>query len=302
MKHLLAFSEEVAQALEAGGPIVALESTIISHGMPWPQNLENATALEDEVRANGATPASIALHGGRLKVGLSASELEDLARTGQAVRKVSRRDFAPVMASGAWGATTVAATMMVAHLAGIRVFATGGIGGVHRGAEHDFDISADLTELGRTPVAVVCAGAKSILDLPKTLEVLETNGVPIFGCRSPQFPSFFTRSSGLEIEDSFDDEASLARVLAQFFDLPAETGCLVANPVPAEFALDKDDETRWIDHALAEAKQQGIKGKAVTPFLLGRLVELSDGATLRANRALVKNNAALGARLAVLMS
>ena len=293
---------EVAEALANNRAVVALESTIISHGMPWPDNLACAKRLESIVRSHGAVPATIALHDGKVKIGLTDVDLEALAQAGQRVRKVSRRDFAAVLSSGAWGATTVAATMMAAQAAGIKVFATGGIGGVHRGAENDFDISADLTELAQTNVAVVCAGAKSILDLPKTLEVLETQGVPIWGWQCDEFPSFFTRSSGLTIEDRFDDLEALADCMQTHFAMGGNGGALIANPVPANFALDGADESRWISQALADAKNESVSGKAATPYLLGKLVELSGGQTLRANLALVENNVYLASRLAVAMT
>ena len=293
---------EVAEALANNRAVVALESTIISHGMPWPDNLACAKRLESIVRSHGAVPATIALHDGKVKIGLTDVDLEALAQAGQRVRKVSRRDFAAVLSSGAWGATTVAATMMSAQAAGIKVFATGGIGGVHRGAENDFDISADLTELAQTNVAVVCAGAKSILDLPKTLEVLETQGVPIWGWQCDEFPSFFTRSSGLAIEDRFDDLEALAACMQTHFAMGGNGGALIANPVPASFALDGADESRWISQALADAKNESVSGKAATPYLLGKLVELSGGQTLRANLALVENNVDLASRLAVAMT
>lgn len=293
---------EVADALTNNRAVVALESTIISHGMPWPDNLSCAKRLEAIVRAHGAVPATIALHDGKVKIGLKDADLEALAQAGQSVRKVSRRDFAAVLSSGAWGATTVAATMMAAQAAGIRVFATGGIGGVHRGAENDFDVSADLTELAQTNVAVVCAGAKSILDLPKTLEVLETQGVPIWGWQCDEFPSFFTRSSGLSIEDRFDDLEALAACMQTHFAMGGNGGALIANPVPRNFALDDVDEARWINQALEDAKNEFVSGKAATPYLLGKLVELSGGQTLRANLALVENNVDLASRLAVAMT
>jgi len=302
VSNFLDIQSEVQDALSEGRAVVALESTIISHGMPWPDNLACAQRLERIVRERGAVPATIALHNGKIKIGLNGDGLEALARSGKSVRKVSRRDFAAVLAGGTWGATTVAATMMAAQAAGIRLFATGGIGGVHRGAEDDFDVSADLMELGRTNVAVVCAGAKSILDLPKTLEVLETQGVPIWGWQCDTFPSFFTQSSGLTIEDRFDDLSALASCVQAHFSMGGNGGALIANPVPSEKALDKADEARWIEKALADAALAGVTGKAATPYLLGKLVELSGGRTLEANLALVENNVDLAARLAVTMA
>ena len=278
--------------------MVALESTIITHGMPWPANLETARGVEDAVRAEGATPATIAVLDGVLRVGLTDAQLADIAgRKGAA--KASRRDLSAVVARGQTAGTTVAATMFLAARAGIAVFATGGIGGVHRGAEETFDISADLLELGRSPVAVVCAGAKSILDIPKTLEVLETQGVPVVGFGTDRFPAFYARDSGERLEHRFDSPADLAALIAAHRRLDLPGGIVIANPVPEADALPADEMDRIIRAAVAEARAQGISKKDVTPFLLGRLVELTGGRSLAANIALIRNNARLAARIAV---
>ncbi len=293
----LAFSPEVRAALDAGRPVVALESTIITHGMPWPQNLETARRVEAEVRTAGATPATIAVMGGRIHIGLTAPELETLAQA-TGVMKLSRADLAFCLATGGIGATTVAATMICAHLAGIAVFATGGIGGVHRGAEESFDISADLTELGLTPVTVVAAGAKAILDLSKTLEVLETNGVPVIAFDQDDFPAFWSRSSGLRAPLRAETAAEIARAHLLRARLGLAGGQLVANPIPPEAEIAREDILPVIETALAEAAAQGIAAKAVTPFLLSRIFELTEGRSLAANIALVLNNARLGAAIA----
>ncbi len=292
---------EVAQALAEGRPVVALESTIVTHGMPYPDNLTTALAVEDVVRAGGAVPATIALLAGRLRVGLEREELEKLA-AGEGVAKASRRDLPALVAAGRSAGTTVAATMYLAHLAGIAVFATGGIGGVHRGAEHTWDVSADLDELGRTPVAVVCAGAKSILDLPRTLEVLETRGVPVIGYRTDEFPAFFSRTSGLPVDVRVESPEQLAAVLAAHRDLALPGGVLVANPVPEADALPAGDIAARIDEAIADAERAGVTRKDVTPYLLGRINELTGGRSLTANIALVRNNAALAAATAAALS
>jgi pseudouridine-5'-phosphate glycosidase len=276
----------VAAALADGGPVVALESTIVTHGMPYPQNVETARAVEAVVRENGATPATIALLGGRLRVGLLDDELDRLGDDPH-VAKASRRDLPALMTAGRTAGTTVAATMYLAHRAGIRIFATGGIGGVHRGAATTFDVSADLTELGTTPVAVVCAGAKSILDLPATLEVLETRGVPVIGYGTDEFPAFFTASSGL---------------LRAHRDLALPGGVLVANPIPAGDALDADDIAARIDQAIADAEAAGVTRLDLTPYLLARINDLTGGRSLVANIALVRNNAAVAARTAVALA
>jgi len=296
---LIDLHPDVASALADQRPVVALESTIISHGMPWPQNAETALAVEAEVREHGAVPATIAVIDGRLKAGLTSDQIERLGRSGAEVAKVSRRDMALLVARGGTGATTVAATMIVAALAGIRVFATGGIGGVHRGAETSFDISADLQELARTPVAVVCAGAKSILDLRLTLEYLETHGVPVLGYRTDRLPAFFTRDSGLELDARLEQPADIARVMKAQWALGFNGGMVVANPIPAEFALPEEAVHQAIEQALADAQAQGLSGKAVTPFLLARVNALTGGVSLAGNIQLVLNNARLAAAVAV---
>ena len=299
MNDYLDLSPEVAETLARGGPVVALESTIISHGMPYPRNVETALLVEAAVRAAGAVPATIAVLGGRLKAGLSADQIEALGRAGAGVAKASRRDLPRIVAAGADGATTVAATMVVAALAGVRVFATGGIGGVHRGAERSWDVSADLEELGRTEVAVVCAGAKSILDLPKTLEYLETKGVPVIGFCTDEFPAFYTSRSGLHLEDRADNPAQVARILAAKWGLGLGGGVVVANPVPERHSMDSAAIGAAIETALEAAAKAGVKGKDVTPFLLAKVKELTGGESLEANIALVLNNAGLAARIAV---
>ena len=299
MNSLLDLHTEVAAALAAGRPVVALESTIISHGMPWPQNAETALAVEAEVRAHGAVPATIAILDGRLKAGLSRDQIERLARAGPEAAKVSRRDIPIVVARGGTGVTTVAATMIVAALAGIRVFATGGIGGVHRGAQTSFDISADLQELARTPVAVVCAGAKSILDLPLTLEYLETHGVPVIGYRSDRLPAFYCRDSGLGVDVRLDEPEEIARVMKAKWELGLGGGLVVANPIPEQYALPREVIDRAIEQALSDAHAQGITGKATTPFLLARVNALTGGESLAGNIQLVLNNARLAAAVAV---
>lgn len=297
----LKLSPEVARARADRKAIVALESTIISHGLPYPENLETALALQGIVRQEGATPATVAILAGRIRVGLEVEELELLA-TGKDVLKASRRDIPAILARGLRAATTVSATMIAAHLAGIKVFATGGIGGVHRGAQQTFDVSADLTELAKTPVAVVCAGAKAILDLPLTLEYLETLGVPVWGYQTGVFPAFYTRDSGLPVDYRMEDELEIARAIQAKWDLGQEGGILIANPIPPQDELDQTMVQAVISQALKEADQQGIRGKHLTPFLLDRLKDLTGGLTLQANLALVKNNARLAARIAVTLS
>ncbi|MCB8838145.1 pseudouridine-5'-phosphate glycosidase [Aurantimonas sp. VKM B-3413] len=297
----LALSAEVGQALAGGRPVVALESTIVTHGMPHPENLATARRVEAVVREHGAVPATIAVVNGEVRVGLDAATLEELAVAGD-VMKLSRADLAFAVASGRTGSTTVAATMIVAALAGIRVFATGGIGGVHRGAETSFDISADLEELARTPVAVVCAGAKAILDIGKTLEFLETKGVPVVGFRTDGFPAFWSRHSGLPAPLRLDEASDIAAFQAARDGLALGGGMLVANPVPEAAALARDLVETWIAQAVAEADAGGITGKAVTPFLLKRIVELSGGRSLTTNIALIEANAALAADIAVAMA
>ena len=293
----LAYAPEVADARAEGRPIVALESTIITHGMPFPQNLETARLVEATVRDAGATPATIAVMGGQLHIGLSKDKLAALAETKDAM-KLSRADLAACLASGRTGATTVAATMIAAHLAGIDVFATGGIGGVHRGAENSFDISADLHELARTPVTVVAAGAKAILDLDKTLEVLETLGVPVIGFGQDELPAFWSRNSGLAAPLRMDTAAEIAAAHRMRVRLGLDGGQLVANPIPADNEIPREEITPAIEAALAEADRQGIAAKEVTPFLLQRIFELTKGRSLEANIALVRNNARLGAAIA----
>jgi pseudouridine-5'-phosphate glycosidase len=298
MHSFLLFSPEVAAARTAGKPVVALESTIISHGMPYPQNVQTARAVEQAIRAAGAVPATIAIIGGKICVGLSEQQLELLGESKDAM-KVSRRDLPFVIAQGKLGATTVAATMICAQLAGIEVFVTGGIGGVHRGAETSFDISADLQELAQTSVAVVCAGVKSILDIGLTLEYLETHGVPVLSVGQAGFPAFFTRESGFKADFQLDSPAEQAAFIRTKWQLGLRGGVVVSNPVPAQSAMPKEEIDRITEQALAEASQRGVTGKAVTPFLLARIKELTGGRSLATNIALVMHNAEVGARLAV---
>ncbi|WP_267901411.1 pseudouridine-5'-phosphate glycosidase [Amaricoccus solimangrovi] len=290
-------SLEVAEAMADGRPVVALESTIITHGMPYPRNAETARAVEAEVRAAGAIPATIAVIGGELRAGLSAEEIDELGRA-EGVFKATRRDLAPVIAARGTAGTTVAATMAIAAMAGIPVFATGGIGGVHRGAAETFDISADLTELATTPVTVVCAGAKSILDIPKTLEVLETRGVPVLGYRTHAFPAFFCRDSGERLDFSCESPEEVAAVIATHRALGFGSGILVANPIPEADALDPLAIDGRVAAALADAEAAGVSRKEVTPYLLARVLELTGGRSLEANIALARNNARLAARIA----
>ena len=301
MNPHVALSPEVASALAAGTPVVALETTIVSHGMPWPDNLDTALDVEAVVRASGATPAAIAVMGGRIRVGLTRAELEHLAQA-KDVLKLSSADIAYALATGRTGATTVAATMIAAHLAGISIFATGGIGGVHRGAEASFDISADLTELSRTPVTVVCAGAKALLDLPKTLEVLETLGVPVVSYRSDAFPAFWSRDSGLATPIRLDDPAAIAGFMRTRAALGQAGGMLVANPVPEADEIPADEMAPAIAAAVADAAKKGVSGKAVTPFLLDAIFHITKGRSLSTNIALVKNNARLAAGIAVALT
>ena len=288
---------EIAHALAHNQPVVALESTIIAHGMPYPENVQTALRVEAHVRAHGAVPATIAVLNGKLKVGLTAAEIAQLGQAGPHVVKASRRDLPVLLATGALGATTVAGTMIVAALAGIRVFATGGLGGVHRGAQTTLDISADLPELAQTPVAVVCAGAKSILDLPLTLEWLETHGVPVLGFQTDEFPAFFTRESGLPVDMRCDTPAQVAAILRARWAL-GHGGVVVANPIPPDLAMPRDAIDAAIAQALGDALARGITGKAVTPFLLARVNALTGGDSLTANIGLVLNNAALAAAVA----
>lgn len=298
MNKYLDISPEVQQALADGKPVVALESTIISHGMPYPKNVETAMLVEKTIRENGAVPATIAIIGGRLKAGLSPEEIEYLGKSGRKVAKVSRRDLAAIVARGADGATTVTTTMIIAHMAGIKVFATGGIGGVHRGAETTMDISADLEELASTPVMVVCAGAKSILDLGLTLEYLETKGVPVIGYGTDELPAFYTRSSGFGVDYRVDTPAQLAAMFKAQQELGIKGGMLVTNPIPEQYAMDKAVIDAAIEQAVAESKEQGIHGKETTPFLLARVVELTGGDSLESNIQLVLNNAIVASKTA----
>jgi len=298
MPDSIHLSPEVRDALASARPVVALETTIVSHGMPFPENLATARALEEIVHAGGAVPATIAVLEGAIHVGLDASQLEWLA-SARGVLKLSRNDLAYAVACRKSGATTVAATMICARLAGIRVFATGGIGGVHRGAAETFDISADLEELSQTPVAVVCAGAKALLDLPKTLEALETRGVPVIGYRTDEFPAFWSRSSGLPAPLRLDSPAEIARLLLAQWNLALPAGALICNPVAEQDEIPAAEIAAYISQAVSEAKGRAITGKAVTPYILARVVELTGGRSLRTNIALVKSNARLAADIAV---
>ena len=294
----LDIAPEVKAALESGKPVVALESTIISHGMPYPQNVETALNVEKIVRDNGAVPATIAIIGGRLKAGLSEEEITYLGKKGYAVTKASRRDLPVLVARGEDGATTVATTMIIAEMAGIRVFATGGIGGVHRGAEVTMDISADLEELAQTGVMVVCAGAKSILDLGLTLEYLETKGVPVIGYQTEELPAFYTRKSGFGVDYRLDTPEEVAAAFRAKLEMGLRGGMLVTNPIPEQYSMDPDVINRAIEEALADAKAQGIHGKATTPFLLAKIKDLTGGDSLASNIRLVYNNAELAAKVA----
>ena len=294
---MIEYGEEVREALASGAPVVALETTILSHGMPYPRNVATAREVEAIVRDAGAVPATIAVSGGKIRVGLTGGDLERLG-TATDVLKLSRADIAYALAGGREGATTVAATMMCAHLAGIRVFATGGIGGVHRGAETTFDISADLEEFARTPVVVVCAGAKALLDLPKTLEVLETRGVPVVAFGTDEFPAFWSRCSGLRAPLRLDDAAAVAQFYRAQRALGVPAGIVVANPIEAGDEIPAARMNAFIEDAIAQASEAEIRGKAVTPWLLDRIFRLTEGASLDANVALVKNNARLAARIA----
>ena len=302
MNPYLDILPEVAEALADGRPVVALESTIISHGMPYPQNVETALAVERIIRENGAVPATIAIIGGRLKAGLSPEEIEYFGKKGRAIAKASRRDLALLCARGEDGATTVTTTMIGVAMAGIQVFATGGIGGVHRGAETTMDISADLEELAQTPVMVICAGAKSILDLGLTLEYLETHGVPVLGYGTKELPAFYTRHSGFGVDYEVDSPEELAKAFKVQADLGFSGGMLVANPIPEEYSMPKDVIDKAIDQAIRECEEQGIRGKDTTPFLLARVAELTGGDSLASNIQLVFNNARLAARTAAAYS
>ena len=301
MNRYLDIAPEVQEALANGKPVVALESTIISHGMPYPQNVKTALQVEKIIRENGAVPATIAVIGGRMKAGLTAEEIDYLGKTGAGVAKASRRDLPVLVALGRDGATTVTTTMMIAHMAGISVFATGGIGGVHRGAETTMDISADLEELAQTPVMVVCAGAKSILDLGLTLEYLETKGVPVIGFGTEELPAFYTRKSGFGVDYRVDSPAELAAMFTAQRELGYKGGMLVTNPIPEEYAMDKEVIDRAIEQALRELDENGIHGKECTPFLLAKVVELTGGDSLESNIQLVLNNARLAAQTAALI-
>lgn len=298
LKNYLDIAPEIKSAVEAGKPVVALESTILSHGMPYPENLTFAAEVERIIRAEGAIPATMAIIDGRMKVGLSAGELELMCK-GENVAKVSRRDLPILLATGGTGATTVASTMILASLAGIPVFATGGIGGVHRGAETTMDISADLQELAHTPVAVVCAGAKMILDIGLTLEYLETMGVPVLGYNTDQFPAFYCRRSGFGVDYTAKSPAEIAKIARTKWDLGLAGGMLIGNPVPEEYALDFDEMSAVIDKALAAAEQDHVHGKNITPYLLAHIVEYTGGKSLATNIQLAYNNARLAARVAV---
>ena len=298
MNKFLDVSPEVAEALRLGKPVVALESTIISHGMPYPQNVETALKVEAVIRENGAVPATVAIIGGRLKAGLSADEIEYLGKKGRGVIKASRRDLPVLVARGADGATTVTTTMMIAAMAGIRVFATGGIGGVHRGAETTMDISADLEELAKTQVMVICAGAKSILDLGLTLEYLETKGVTVIGYGTDELPAFYTRRSGLTVDYRMDTPQEIADAFRVKMEAGLEGGMLVTNPVPVEYSMDPEVIDAAISQALSEAAEKGIRGKEITPFLLARIKDITGGDSLSSNIQLVLNNARLAAAVA----
>ena len=298
MNQYLDVNPEVKEALEKGLPVVALESTIISHGMPYPKNVETALSVEQIIREHGAVPATIAVIGGRLKAGLTPEEIEYLGKAGRNVAKASRRDLPVLVSRKADGATTVTTTMMIAHMAGIQVFATGGIGGVHRGAETTMDISADLEELSNTPVMVICAGAKSILDLGLTLEYLETKGVPVLGYQTEELPAFYTRKSGFSVDYRIDTPEELAAAFKAQREMGLKNGMLVTNPIPEEYSMDKEVIDRAINEAIEESKALGIHGKETTPFLLAKIKDITGGDSLESNIRLVYNNAALAAETA----
>jgi len=302
MNKYLSISAEVQEALNAGKPVVALESTIISHGMPYPQNVETALRVEQTIRDNGAVPATIAIIGGKLKAGCTPEEIEYLGKKGHEVTKASRRDLPVLIARGEDGATTVTTTMIIAAMAGIKVFATGGIGGVHRGAETTMDISADLEELAQTPVLVVCAGAKSILDLGLTLEYLETKGVPVIGYRTEELPAFYTPHSGFKVDYRLDSPEEIAAAFRAKLDMGLKGGMLVTNPIPDEYAMPADVINKAIDEAIAESVRLGIHGKETTPFLLAKVKDLTGGDSLASNIQLVLNNARLAAKTAAALS
>lgn len=298
MKNYLYVAPEIQEAIDTGKPVVALESTILSHGMPYPENLEFAHKVEEIIRAEGAIPATTAIIGGKLCVGLDSDQLEIMCKA-ENVGKVSRRDVATYVATEQVGATTVATTMMLAEMAGIRFFATGGIGGVHRGAETTMDISADLQELANTKVGVICAGAKSLLDIGLTLEYLETMGVPVLGLKTDDFPAFYCRKSGYGVDYNAADEKTVAKIMKTKWDLGLKGGAVIANPIPAEYELDFDEMEAVIDKALAAAKEEGIRGKATTPFLLAHIKEYTKGVSLASNLQLAYNNAREAAKIAV---
>ena len=302
LNKYLDVAPEVAEAIRSNKPVVALESTIISHGMPYPQNVETALKVEEIVREHGAVPATIAVIGGRLKAGLTHDEIAYLGKKGQAVNKASRRDLAVLVSRGEDGATTVTTTMIIAHMAGIQVFATGGIGGVHRGAETTMDISADLEELAHTPVMVVCAGAKSILDLGLTLEYLETHGVPVIGYGTKELPAFYTRKSGFEVDYRLDTPEEIAAAFYAGREMGLGSGMLVTNPIPEQYAMDFDVINKAINDAVDAARAEGIHGKATTPYLLAKIKELTGGDSLDSNIQLVFNNARLAAKTACALS
>ncbi|MCT4632093.1 MAG: pseudouridine-5'-phosphate glycosidase [Firmicutes bacterium] len=298
LEKYLDIHPEVKEALESGKPVVALESTIISHGMPYPQNVETARNVEQIVRDNGAVPATIGIIEGRIKVGLTEEELEFMGKEKNII-KASRRDLPVIVSKGLNGATTVASTMICANMAGIRVFVTGGIGGVHRGAQETFDISADLMELASTNVAVICAGAKSILDIGLTLEYLETHGVPVLGYQTEDFPAFYTRTSGYKVDYKMDSPLEVASALKSKWDMDLKGGVVIGNPIPEEYAMDEKIITDAIEDAVKEAAETGIKGKESTPFLLGKIKEITKGTSLDSNIQLVYNNAVVGTKIAV---
>lgn len=289
---------EVEKALKEHKPVIALESTIISHGMPYPQNVETAMKVESIIREHGGVPATVGLVDGEGVVGLTPEEIEEMGKRGMSIPKVSRRDLPMIIAEKSWGATTVATTMILASMAGVEFFVTGGIGGVHRGAESTFDISADLEELGRTNVTVICAGAKAILDLPKTLEVLETKGVPVLGYQTSELPAFYTRTSGLKVDYAIKDAKDAANIVKAKRDLGLNGGILITNPIPEEYSMDPEVINKVIDEAIKEMDEKGIKGKQCTPFLLAKIAEITEGRSLAANIQLVFNNAAVGTEIA----
>ena len=290
--------EDVAEALKQGKPVIALESTIISHGMPYPKNVETANHVERIIRDHGAIPATVGLIDGVGVVGLTPEEIEEMGKRGMSIPKVSRRDLPVIMAEKSWGATTVATTMILAAKAGVQFFVTGGIGGVHRGASETFDVSADLEELARTNVTVICAGAKAILDLPKTLEVLETKGVPVLGYQTKELPAFYTRTSGLNVDYAIKDPKDAAEIVKAKRDFGLDGGILITNPIPEEYSMDPEMINKAIDEAVKDMDEQGIHGKQCTPFLLAKIVEITGGSSLDANIHLVYNNAAVGSEIA----